>query len=156
MIDVVSLELLEDLAHLNTEINNLVLAEFLIVELVREGNAAVGDNIELQLLFVGVVLNTYVYVISDIAEGSYRIDKAGFVLDKIDIFLVIQLVREFIVGEFSVYAVIVFVDKTVNFAFIGVRNKSENLPIAQCCGQFDFSHVTNSFSYVFFFIRIKY
>ena len=114
------LELFENIAHLEAELNDFVLGKAFFFHHGGKGLAVVRDNEQLSSFFLGVIFNHNVDVVADVSQTFDSADKIYLVLDVVDVFAVIETSRKFVIGETRFLLVVVLADEPVDFAFISV------------------------------------
>ena len=114
--------LLQNLTHLQTEVDNLVLGEALVLHHLGQRLAVVGDNEHFHFFFFGVVVDDDVHIVADIAQTLDGLYKISLVLDVFDVILIVETSREFVIGElrFLLRTVAVFADELIDFALVSV------------------------------------
>ena len=77
--NLVSFKAFENLAHLDTEVNNVLFLELFGLQHVGKGRDVLGYDVEVKLFLSLVFIGSNGYVVADSADVDNRLDKIGFV-----------------------------------------------------------------------------
>ena len=135
--DVVLFELVENIADLETEVDDLGVGVALEREHIAARNRAVRQQIQRYFVFRRVVVRHCVQIVAHAAQLDDRLDKRRFFVDQIDVFAVVVVAFKAHIGQHALGlgAVLIRLDNVISRVVACVGNRLAHLPRFQLLGQ---------------------